>query len=329
MYLAAVALTVGASAAFAAPAMASTTITGDGSTLVAPLLQYWANGFAAKTGDTVTYSPVGSGQGISDVSHGIVEFGASDAPMTAAQAAGCAGCVTVPWALSATGIGFHIDGIHRLKLSGRVLAEIYLGQITNWNDHRIAALNKGEHLPNLKITPVFRSDGSGDTYAFTNFLTKVSETWKHQVGNATSVDFPTGISGKGNSGVTAELESTNGAIAYIAVTYLIARSLPAAAIENADGKFEYPNLREIEDAAGSAKTVPGSITDPGRKYKIAYPISTFTYAIVPADSSEGSVIKQFIKYAIGPGQQFAASLDFAALPARVVSKAEHLLSEIH
>jgi phosphate transport system substrate-binding protein len=317
--------------AIPASAMA-TTLTGAGSTLVAPIEAEWANAWGAKTGNSVTYSAVGSGTGIKDISSRLVDFGASDAPMTPTQATACHSCWQIPWALSATGVGFNLHGVHRLRLSGSVLAGIYLGQITNWSDSKIRKLNPGVHLPNLRITPVFRSDGSGDTYAFTNYLSEVSNSWKHRVGFATTVSFPAGIGGAGNSGVTAVLESTNGSIAYIAVSYLIAHSLPAAAIKNAAGKYEYPNLANIENAAKTVKHVPGNnelhIVDPPKSAKIAYPISTFTYAIVPGSAPNGSLLKQFISYAIGPGQSFGPALDFAPVPKVVLRAARRTIAKI-
>jgi phosphate transport system substrate-binding protein len=314
------ALAIGATAGFTASAeAASGTLAGAGSTLVAPLEAEWASAFQNKTGDTVTYDAVGSGTGIQDISQRLVDFGASDAPLSPTQASGCGGCYQIPWALSATGVGYHVAGIgHKLRLTGAVLAKIYLGQITNWDAPQIKKLNKHVKLPNLKITPVFRSDGSGDTYAFTNYLSKVSGAWSSKVGFATSVSFPTGVGGKGNSGVTAILESTNGSIAYIAVSYLIAHSLPAVAIQNAAGKYEYPNLVNIENAAQSVKSVPSNnelhIVDPPKSAKIAYPVSTFTYVIVPNAAKQAGLLKKFILYAMGPGQSFGASLDFAPIP---------------
>jgi phosphate transport system substrate-binding protein len=320
-------LAVGASTGFistAAASAASGTLNGAGSTLVAPLEAEWASAFNSKTGNTVNYNPVGSGTGIADISSGTVDFGASDAPLTPSQAQGCHSCIQIPWALSATGVGYNVPGAGRkLHLTGPLLSQIYLGQITNWNDSRIAKVNKGVHLPNLKITPVFRSDGSGDTYAFTNYLTQISGAWKSKVGVGTSVSFPTGASGKGNSGVTAVLQGTPGSVAYIAVSYLIAHQLPAVAIQNRAGKFEYPNLSNIENAAGVVKRVPGngalSIVNPPKSAKIAYPISTFTYVIAPTTAPQGALLKSFVQYALGAGHAFGANLDFAPLPKVVVN----------
>jgi phosphate transport system substrate-binding protein len=317
-----------ASAGFTASAGAATTqLNGAGSTLVQPLEAIWASNFASKTGITVNYQGVGSGTGITDISQDLVDFGASDAPLNPTQAAGCHSCIMIPWALSATGVGYNVPGVGRkLHLSGPVLASIYLGQITNWNASQIKSLNPGVHLPNLKITPVFRSDGSGDTYAFTNYLSHVSSAWASKVSLGTSVQFPTGVSGKGNSGVASVLESTSGSVAYVAVSYLIAHKLPAAAIKNAGGKFEFPNLTNIENAAATVKHVPSSgalsIVSPPKSAKIAYPISTFTYVIAPTTAPNAPELKQFIKYALGGGASLGENLDFAPLP-KVVRKADN------
>jgi phosphate transport system substrate-binding protein len=324
--LTAAALAISATTGLTTSALAAGTLNGAGSTLVAPLEAEWASAFANKTGNTVNYQAVGSGTGITDITQRLVDFGASDAPLNPTQAAACNSCVQIPWALSATGVGFHIDGIgHKLDLTGSVLAKIYLNQITNWSDPAIKKVNKGVNLPNLKITPIFRSDGSGDTYAFTNYLSDVSGAFKSQVGFSTSVSFPTGVGQKGNSGVTAELGSTNGGIAYIAVSYLIAHSIPAVAIKNAAGKYEYPNLKNIESAAQTVKHVPGNnelhIVNPPKSAKIAYPVSTFTYAIVPHGAQQAGLLKQFVKYALTGGQHFGAALDFAPLPKIVRSAA--------
>jgi phosphate transport system substrate-binding protein len=307
----------------ASSAAAAGSLTGAGSSLVAPLEAYWAQEFQHLYSDTVTYAAVGSGAGIAQISARTVDFGASDAPLTSTQAAACNGCVQIPWALTATGIAFQLEGIRKLDLTGPIVANIFLGKITNWNDPAIAKINRGISLPNLKITPVFRSDGSGDTYAFTDYLSRVSPTWKSQVGNATSVNFPTGVGGKGNSGVTAVVSSTNGAIAYISASYIIAHQLGAAALQNAAGNFEYPNLKNIENAARSVKHVPANnemhIVNPPKKYKIAYPLSTFTYAIVPTAAPQKQLLASWIYYAMTAGQKFGAALDFAPIPKVVLN----------
>jgi phosphate transport system substrate-binding protein len=313
----------GAATTLTATAGAAGTLSGAGSTLVAPLEAEWAQGFQSKTGNVVNYAVVGSGTGIKDIQGNLVDFGASDAPLTPTQLAGCSGCVQIPWALSAVGVGYNLPGVSKLKLTGRVISRIYLGQITNWDDPQIAALNKGKHLPNLAITPVHRSDGSGTTYAFTNYLSDINSQFKSQVGYATSVNFPTGVGGNGNAGVTAVLQSTQGAIAYAEVAYLISHQLPAAAVKNKAGKYEYPNLPNIENAAQTVHHVPSSnemhIVDPPSKAKIAYPISTFTYAIVHQGATQAALLKQWILYAMGPGQAFGPALDFAQIPKVVLN----------
>ncbi len=316
-----------------ASAAAAEELKGAGSTLIAPLLEgYWAPEYEHSTGNKVVYSAVGSGAGISQISARAVEFGASDAPLTPAQAEECKECVQIPWALTATGIAWHIEGITRLRLTGPMLAEIYLGKITNWDSPAIQKINKGETLPNLPITVVYRSDGSGDTYAFTDYLSTISSEWKTKIGNATSVSFPIGVGGKGNAGVTAVVTSTNGSIGYISASYIIAHDLGAAALKNAAGKFEYPNLKNIENAAKSLKKVPANneihIVDPSKKYKIAYPLSTFTYCIVPKDTTKKEAITQWVHYALTTGQKFGAALDFATVPKIVLKASEKALKSL-
>jgi phosphate transport system substrate-binding protein len=284
--------------------------------------------FQTKTGAQVVYQSVGSGTGISDISQKLVDFGASDAPLTPSQAAACqppSGCVTIPWALSATGVGIHINGLSTIRLTGPVLANIYLGNITNWDDPAIKKLNPHVSLPNLTITPVYRSDGSGDTYAFTDYLSRVSGAFKNGVGNAaTSVSWPHGVGAKGNSGMVQVLTSTNGAIAYVAVGYLLQNWPKVASIKNQAGKFEVPNLKNIENAAKSVKHSSSAgyhIVNAPRKYKIAYPISTFTYVIAPrANAPQAGLLKEWINFVLNQGQAFGPRLDFAPMPS-VVRKA--------
>jgi phosphate transport system substrate-binding protein len=257
--------TSAAALSVAATAAAATTITGAGSTLVAPFVEnvFGPDFAAANAGDTVTYGSIGSGGGIAQISAKSVDFGASDAPLTSAQDGGCTGCVEIPWALGATGISYNLSGVSNLNLSGPVIAQIYLGQITNWDDPAIKKLNPGVTFPNEKITPVYRSDGSGDTYAFTSYLSKVSPTWASQVGFATSVSWPAGIGtgGKGNSGVAAVVQSTPGAIGNNSSFYIAQDGLHGAAIENNAGKFIHAFPANVADAAkADVKTVPNLST---------------------------------------------------------------------
>lgn len=314
-------------------AVAAGSLTGAGSTLIAPLEAKWAPDFQHRTGISVTYGAVGSGQGIVDISGGSVQFGASDAPLTPAQASGCHTCAQIPWALTATALGYNLSGVQGLKLSGPVLAKIYLGQISNWSDPQIKKLNKHLRLPNEKITPVYRSDGSGDTYVMTDFLSRVSGAFARRVGHATAVNFPAGVGAKGNSGVTASVGSTPGAIGYIAASYLIAHNLPAAALQNAAGNYEYPNLTNITAAARSVSRVPANnelhIVNPRSTYAAAYPMSTFTYMIAPRNSSVGSALSSFVRYAVTTGQKFGPALDFAPLPTVVKNADLKAAKRIH
>jgi phosphate transport system substrate-binding protein len=302
------------------PAAASAyTLTGAGSTLIQPLEALWAKNYEERYHDTITYAAVGSGAGIAQITARTVDFGASDAPLTPSQAASCNSCVQIPWALSATGIAFNLPGIRALKLTGPVLAKIYLGQITTWNDPAIAKLNKGIALPSMNITVVYRSDGSGDTYAFTDYLSRISSAWKSRVGGAsTAVSFPTGVGGKGNAGIAAVVGSTSGAIGYISASYIIAHGLGAAALQNAAGVFAYPNLKNIINAASSVKSVPANnemhIVNPPKKYRTAYPLSTFTYAIIPRTSPQKSALASWVYYAMSAGQVYGSTLDFAPIP---------------
>jgi phosphate transport system substrate-binding protein len=313
-------------------AIASADLTGAGSSLVAPLMGNWINGFeaAAHGGVKVTYGSVGSGAGIAQITARTVDFGASDAPLTPEQAAACNNCVQIPWALTATGIGFNIPGVKKLNLTGPILAGIYFGKITNWSDAKIKKLNPKAHLPNLAITPVFRSDGSGDTYAFTNYLAKVSKSWKNEVGYATTVGFSHGVGAKGNSGVTSVVATTPGGIGYISASYLIAAGLAVAALKNEAGNYEYPNLKNIQNAAEMVKKVPSNnelhIVNPPKKFSIAYPLSTFTYAIVPHAAPQKELLSNFVLYAMTTGQKYGPALDFAPMPKVVLSAAKATLA---
>jgi phosphate transport system substrate-binding protein len=205
-----------------------------------------------------------------------------------------------------------------------VLAEIYLGQITSWNDSRVKAVNPGVNLPALKITPIHQT-GSGDTYVFTSYLSKTDSAWRSKVGLGTTVSFPTGSPVQTSSGAARLLQSTNGAIAYVSAAYLIARGLPAAAIQNAAGKYVYPNLSNIKAAGATVKTVPAgnavSVVDPPASAPAAYPISTFSFEVLPSNSTAAvkAALKQWSLYTIGLGQQFGAGLDFVPIPAVVVN----------
>ena len=238
--------------------------------------------------------------------------------MSASQRAACHTCFQIPWSLTAIGIGYNVRGVgSKLRLNGSVLAGIYLGTIKRWNDPRIQALNHGLRLPAMNITPIY-SNGSGDTYVFTSYLSAVSSQWRSGVGSGATVSFPTGVLAGSNSAIISRLESTNGSLAYAGVSYLIAHGLPAAAIQNSAGNYEYPNLLNIESAARAVKHVPSdgvvAVVNPPRSARIAYPMPAVTYVIVPADSSHKPSLRRWILYGMGAGQEFGPALGFASLP---------------
>jgi phosphate transport system substrate-binding protein len=313
----------------------SKTLVAAGSTLVAPLMSQWQPKYNEEHGVAVTYGAIGSGGGIEQITARTVDLGASDAPLTSSQAAACKGCLQIPWALAATAIAYHVSGVpNGLHLTGPVLADIWLGKIKTWNAPQIKSLNPGVKLPSTKITPVYRTDGSGDTYALTDYLSKVSPQWKSQVGKSTQVHFPVGLGGKGNSGVGGVLASTNGSIAYVALAYVVSNKFDDAAVQNAAGKFEAPGISTISAAAASVTSVPAnnaiSITDPPASAANAYPISTFTYAIVPQHSPKAKTLKPFLSWAVttGQGSKFGAKLDFAPLPSKVVAASQATIAKI-
>ena len=316
-----------------AASASAATLNGAGSTLVAPIEAEWAAAWGQATGNTANYNPVGSGSGYKDIAAGQVDFGASDAPLSVYNnSPACNSCVEIPWALTATGVSFHLSGINRLHLTGAVLAEIYLGQITNWSDPQIKHTNPGVNLPNLPITVFWRSDGSGDTFAFTRYLSDVSPAFASKVGSSTTVSFPVGQGAKGNTGMASAVSGTNGAIAYIAVSYMINDGLPAIGIKNAAGRYAVPNLNAIRAAAAVVHSVPANneltIVNPPKRAKNAYVISTFTYVIVPTNATQGTLLKSFIGYALGQGQGFGPRLDFVPLPSLVRAHAQGTLNGI-
>jgi phosphate transport system substrate-binding protein len=302
---------------------ATASLDGAGSSLVDPMVQAWKPELRDRSGIDLSYNPIGSGGGIQAITTRIVDFGASDAPLTPQQADDCNGCVLLPWALTATGVSYNLPGAGSdLRLTGPILADIYLGKITSWSDPRITEVNPGKKLPSQVIAPIYRSEGSGDTYAFTSYLTKVSPEWKAKVGAGTSVDFPAGAGGKGNSGVVGTMTRTPGSIGYIGVAYAVANKLGLASIKNAAGRFVPPDLPGIAAAAEVGEPAPDNsipIVDPPASAPEAYPISTFTYAIVPKDSAKADELKELLTYAIGPGQEFAERFVFAKLPGEVVA----------
>jgi phosphate transport system substrate-binding protein len=335
--LAAAALIALAAVAAAGAKSSDTTITGAGSTFVQPLVAAWTPAIGKAFGYTVQYSGVGSGAGIAAISANQVDFGASDAPLNQAQQSACPDCIQIPWALSATAVAYNVPGAPaHINLDGNTISKIFLGTITNWNDPAITALNKGANLPDLKITPVFRSDGSGTSYNFTDYLSAVNATWKNKIGTSTQPAFPAGQGAKGSSGVAGLITRTNGSIGYVDVAYAIKNHIKFAAVRNSAGKFLFPSLRRIEEAASAFSAVPSNnelhIVNPPKSAKLAYPISTYTYVIVHKKSAHAAELRKMIFWALtqGQGSQFAAKLTFAKLSTnkKVLVAAEKTLKQI-
>jgi phosphate transport system substrate-binding protein len=313
-----------------------TTISGAGSTFVSPLVSVWTPALGSAFGYNVQYSAVGSGAGIAAITNRQVDFGASDAPLTPDQAAACKSCVQIPWALSATSVAYNVPGAPaHLNLDGKTLAKIFLGQITTWNDPAIQALNKGANMPSLKITPIFRSDGSGTTYNFTDYLSSVSPDFKSKVGNSTAVTFPAGIGARGSAGVAGLVTRTDGGITYVDVAFALKNHIKFAAIKNNAGKFLFPSLRRIQAAAAAFTKVPANnemhIVSPPKSAALAYPISTYTYVIVPEQTSHAAELRKLIFWALTQGQksQYTAKLLFVPLPTKVLAASEKTLKSVH
>jgi phosphate transport system substrate-binding protein len=311
----------------------SSVLVGAGSTFVYPLVSQWIPDYSKKKDVTVTYGPVGSGAGIEQIINRTIDFGASDAPMTGDEASQCKGCLQVPWALSATALDYNLHGApDHLRLTGAVVADIFLGKIKSWDDPAIEQLNPGVTLPSTPISVIHRSDGSGTSFNLTDYLSHVSPEWKQKVGSGTSVSWPAGQGGKGSSGVSAVLARTNGGITYTDVAYALANHFHFASLQNRAGKFLVPSLPSITAAAASVDNLPAdnaiSIVDPPAAAPTAYPISTYTYAIVPRSSPKAATLKEFLTYAIGPGQQFGPKLLFASLPQQILARDRQTIARI-
>lgn len=301
----------------------STTIVGAGSTFVYPLVSQWAGDYAKRGNVTISYGAVGSGGGIAAVTSRNADFGASDAPLTPDQVTKCNGCIELPWALGGTSVAYNLKGAPRhLRLTGPVLADIFLGTITAWNDAAIAKLNPGTALPSTRISPVFRSDASGTSFNFTDYLSHVSPVWKSKVGTSTVPTFPAGQGAKGSSGVAGVLSHTDGAITYVDVAYAKTGGLSYAAIGNAAAKFVLPDVASCTKAAAAARSPKPnegiSIVAPPATAPGAYPICTFTYVIVPKSTPKAQALRDFLTYAVTAGQQFGPKLLFAPLPPAIV-----------
>lgn len=325
---------LGTTAVFAAASLFgmsahATDITGAGSSFVYPVLSKWSASYAEKTGNKLNYQSVGSGAGIAQIKEGTIDFGASDAPMSA-EDLGKFGLGQFPVVVGGIVPVVNIAGIQadQLKLDGATLADIFLGKITNWNDPKIAALNAGLSIPAGKITVVHRSDGSGTSFNFTNYLSKVSNEWATKVKFGTAVDWPTGVGGKGNEGVSQYVKQIKGSIGYVEYAYAVKNKISWIDLKNAAGQFITPNADAFAAAAAtadwaSAKDFNLIMTNaPGAK---AWPITATTWVIMykkPKNAEHTKVAFDFFKWSLENGQEQAASLDYVALPQTLVQKIE-------
>jgi phosphate transport system substrate-binding protein len=331
---AALAIAAAGSATASSARQSSTTITGAGSSFVNPLVSQWVTPVGSALGYELQYSSIGSGGGIAAITARTVDFGASDAPLSPDQFKACNGCVQIPWALAGTSVMYNLPGVKNLlHMDGPTLANIFMGDITTWDDPAIKKLNPSVSLPSTQITNAHRSDGSGTTYNFPDYLTNVSPAWKAKVGLGTSVNWPVGNGGRGSSGVAAIVGQTAGAIGYADVAYALANHFSYFAMKNSSGKFTTPGLRGVLAAAQSDQKPAAdnalSIVNPPKKFPLAYPISTFTYVIVPLQSAKATELKRFIFWAVTKGQTFGPKLLFAPVPKSVLVVAEKTIKKIH
>ncbi len=310
-------------------------INGAGATFPYPIYSKWFDEYGkANPGVMFNYQSIGSGGGIKQITAKTVDFGASDGPMTMDQMTSAPGRIYhIPTVMGAVVIAYNIPGVDKgLKLSGDVLADIYLGKITQWNDPRITEQNPGVNLPSTSIIIAHRSDGSGTSYIFTDYLSKVSSAWHGKVGKGTSVDWPIGLGGKGNEGVAGLLKQTPGSIGYVELAYAKQNNLTYAFMKNQSGAYIEPTLDSTSKAADGA-VIPEDFRasvvnspNPG-----AYPIASFTWLLIYKhmdDPVKGKAIVDFIKWAITDGQKYAQDLDYAPLPANVVEMIQKKLDQV-
>ncbi|MGB7549773.1 MAG: phosphate ABC transporter substrate-binding protein PstS [Terracidiphilus sp.] len=312
---------------FALSAAQAQKLTAAGATFPYPIYSKWfAEYSAAHPGVEINYQSIGSGGGIRQVTSGLVDFGASDMPMTDEMlAASKIKLIHFPTVLGAVVPVFNVPGISNLNFSGDVLADIYMGRINNWNDARIAKDNPGVKLPDQKIIVVHRSDGSGTSFIFTDYLSKVSKDWADGPGKGTSPSWPVGVGGKGNEGVAGLVRQLPGAIGYVELIYALQNHMSFGAVKNADGNWITASIAGVTDAAASIKQMPAdfrvSITNaPGAN---AYPISSFTYLLIPVNGTNQAnraVLKDLLSWMVKSGESEAAALSYAPLPQNVVDK---------
>ena len=302
-------------------------LTGAGATFPYPIYSKWFSEYsAAHPGVEINYQSIGSGGGIRQVTAGLVDFGASDMPMTDDMLASSKiKLIHIPTVLGAVVPIFNVPGVSDIKFSGDVLADIYLGKIANWKDPRIAKDNPGVNLPDQKITVVHRSDGSGTSFIFTDYLSKVSSDWANGPGKGPSPSWPVGVGGKGNENVAGLVRQLPGAVGYVELIYALQNNISYGEVKNSSGKWVKASIAGVTAAAANLKQMPAdyrvSITNaPGAT---SYPISSFTYLLIPvhaADPAKGKVIKDLVSWIVKYGESEVSALSYAPLPAGLVEK---------
>jgi phosphate transport system substrate-binding protein len=307
----------------------ATDVTGAGSSFVYPVLSKWSQDYSKNSSNRINYQSIGSGGGIAQIKAATVDFGASDAPLSADELK-AGGLGQFPSVIGGIVPVMNVEGVAagQLKLDGDVLAKIFLGDIKAWNDPAIAALNPGLNLPGANITVVHRSDGSGTSYNFTNYLAKVSDSWKTKVGFGTTVPWPVGVGGKGNEGVSAYVKQIKNSIGFVEYAYALQNKMTYAQLKNASGKFVKPDAKAFQAAAdtadwANAKDFNLIMTNaPGEG---AWPITATTWIIMykqPKNAEQSQAAFSFFKWSLEKGQQQAAALDYVALPDSLVSRIE-------
>ncbi len=326
-----------ASLALALPAMGQTQLNGAGATFPYPMYSKWFSEYNKLHPDVqINYQSIGSGGGIRQVLNGTVDFGASDGPMTDEQLKEAkTKIVHIPTVLGADVPAYNVPGISgEIKFTPEALAGIFLGKIQSWNDPALTKVNPGVNFPNQQIIVVHRSDGSGTTYIFTDYLSKVSKEWEATVGKGTSVKWPVGLGGKGNEGVAGQIRQLQGSIGYVELIYAVENKITYGWVKNAAGNFVKASLDGVTEAAASAPKMPSdfrvSITNaPG---KTAYPISSFTWLLIPEqakDPKKGKIITDFLDWMVSDGQKMTNQLSYAPLPDSVAEKVKAAIKQIH
>ena len=300
-------------------------LSGAGATFPLPFYNVVFENFAQVNGDAVAYGGIGSGGGVRNLRDKIVDFAGSDAFLTDKEMAEMPPVVHVPTCMGAVVVAYNLDGVEELKLTGEVIADIFAGEIKMWNDERLVALNPGASLPAEAIIPVFRSDGSGTTFVFTDYLTKVSPMWKEKFGAGKSVNFPSGQAAKGNPGVAGVIKQTRNTIGYVGSEYAFAQKIPYATIRNQRGEFVAPDANSISAAASGAIPADTRCSITNSDAVGAYPISTFTWMIVYKEQNYSNRSKEqavatldLLKYILSDeAQSITSEVHYAPLPAKV------------